>query len=120
MALGILVGIAVTVAVQGASGSGAALTESGLYEIRTDGTARTRLLHNPDIQDVGEISPDRTRFLFQYQRAQPAGLYSAALDGSDVRLVASLPEKRTIGPATWSPDGNRIAIGAADLSLCTP
>ena len=120
IALGILIALAVSVAVQGASGSGLALREFGLYEIHIDGSARTSLLANPDIHEVGELSPDRTRFLFQYERRQPDGLYSAALDGSDVRLVASLPEQRGINTATWSPDGNRIAIGAYDLTPCTP
>jgi Tol biopolymer transport system component len=120
IALGILIGLAVSVAVQGASGASAALREFGLYQIRTDGTARTRILNNPDIHEVGELSPDRTRFLFQYARSQPPGLYSAALDGSDVRLVASLPEQRGIKLATWSHGGSRIAIEAYDLSPCRP
>src|SRR5205085_2662275 len=40
--------------------------------------------------------------------------------GSDVRLVVAKIEHKSLGPATWSPGGKRIAIEVADDSLCRP
>lgn len=46
------------------------------------------MLNNPDIRSVADLSPSRTRFLFQ----QAGALYSAAIDGRDVRLVVPVME----------------------------
>lgn len=58
------------------------------------------------------LSPDGTRlaFLSQAGSATSLGIYTAALDGSDRRLVAQLGHWLALRPV-WSPDGNWLVMG---------
>ena len=111
-----LVALALAALVPAASGSRAEIRDFGIYQIDLDGSGRTKMLNNPDIRSVADLSPSRTRFLFQ----QAGALYSAAIDGRDVRLVVPVMEERFLGPASWSPDGRRVAFEIADESPCRP
>lgn len=108
----VVVAVLVLVAIaQAASGSSAA--NNGIYKVRLDGTHRTRLFANPNLPVVQDLSPNRKRVLAQYS-GQNDELYSAAIDGSHVRLVARLPGNRYVDRAVFSADGKRIAIGVVD------
>jgi Tol biopolymer transport system component len=109
MAAAVLVFLAVEVAAA-AGGSGVRLQELGLYQIQLDGTGRTQLLSpDADVVDIVAVSPDRTRILMH--RLPSYDLYSALIDGSDLRLVASRQAVNGYpGAASWSPSGARIAF----------
>lgn len=96
----------------------------GLFSIRsTDGGDARRLTTNPfGAQDVAwSLSPDGTRFAFLRYRPGPepgpqpfrsnaVGIFTARLDGSDVRQVVpyGLAQAHEIASASWSPDGRWI------------
>jgi hypothetical protein len=58
------------------------------------------------------LSPDGTRFAFMDQSGNESsyGVYTAALDGSDRRLVAQMGHWLVMRPV-WSPDGNWLLMG---------
>jgi Tol biopolymer transport system component len=86
--------------------------------VRVDGTARKQVLRNPRVRSVADMSPDRARILFIEHAAPPAQesyLYSAAVDGRGVRLLAT---GSFIRAPTWSPDGEKIAFEDVDYGQC--
>jgi Tol biopolymer transport system component len=97
-------------AAQLANGSVDAVREFGLYQIRLDGTGRTQLLSpDTDVVDIVAVSRDRTRILMH--RLPSFDLYSASIDGSNLRLVASRQAVNGyLGAASWSPSGARVAF----------
>lgn len=58
------------------------------------------------------LSPDGTRFAFMDQsgNASSNGVYTAALDGSDRKLVAQMDDWLVMHPV-WSADGNWLVMG---------
>jgi Tol biopolymer transport system component len=58
------------------------------------------------------VSPDGGRVCFPVRRATRSTLHCAAADGSGVRPLAESLDVR--GPASWSPDGQWLAVAAAD------
>jgi Tol biopolymer transport system component len=118
IAAGALFVLLVAVGAKTASGSGSEGRQVGIYQVRIDGSGRTRLSANPRMRFVADLSPDRRRVLFGYDSGFE--LYSAAVHGGDVRLVTRLPGERYVDHAKWSPDGKRIVIDAVDESGCDP
>jgi Tol biopolymer transport system component len=111
IAAAVLAVLTVALAAGAARGSGAAPPQLGLYQIRLDGTGRTQLLtsNDADIVDITAVSPDRTRVLML--RLPSYDLYSASIDGSGLRLIASRQAVNGyLGAASWSPSGARIAF----------
>jgi Tol biopolymer transport system component len=90
----------------------------GIYEVRIDGSEHKELLRNPRVQSVAEMSPDRGHILFIEHALPPvqeSQLYAAAVDGSDVRLLAT---GSFIGAPAWSSDGQKIAFEGQDSTRC--
>jgi Tol biopolymer transport system component len=104
IAAGALFVLLVAVGAQAASGSGSKLRQVGVYQVRIDGSGRTRLSANPRMRFVEDLSPDRGRVLFVYDY-QAGELYSAAVHGGDVRLVTRLPGKDTSITRSGRPTG---------------
>lgn len=98
--------------------------QPGVFSIRaSDGGDPVRLTTNPfGSGDVPwSVSPDGRRFVFlryrpgpmpdpQPYRAQAVGIFTARLDGSDVRQVVpyGVAQAHEIASASWSPDGRSI------------
>lgn len=73
---------------------------AGIYVVRPDGTAATRLTETP-AKPAWSPAGDRIAF------AADDGVWTVGLDGAaPIRLVAT----RGAGPPAWSPDGRRLAF----------
>ena len=108
IAAGLALLMAVLAIAESASSSSRAVQDFGIYEVGIEGSGRTTLLHDPTVYEV-DISRDRTRILLH--RLMSNDLYSAAIDGSDLRLVVSAQSVHGyLGAATWSPAGRRVAV----------
>lgn len=108
--------LAVAVAAEATRGSALELQEIGIYEIRLDGTGRTQLFspHGNEVVDIVTVSPDRKHILLR--QGSSYDLYSASIDGSNRRLVASHEAVNgSLGAATWSPSGDRIAVEVLNI-----
>jgi len=118
VAASIVVALLVGAGARAASGARSNPGTFGIFEVRIDGTAPKALLRNARVESVAEMSPDRTRILFIERAAPPAQesrLYTAAVDGRGVRLLAT---DSFIGAPAWSPDGQRIAFEGEDPARC--
>ncbi len=103
---------------------GIGVDQPGIFSVRaTDGGDVRRLTTNPfGSGDVAwSLSPDGTRFAFLRYRPGPApdpqpyrpeavGIFTAKLDGSDVRQIVpyGLAQAHELASASWSPDGRWI------------
>lgn len=79
-----------------------------LYDI--DSETYRRLSLGDGVHHVWDFAPDGCQLLLTYD----GGLYSMALDGSDLHEMAAYPDlardQWAIWHADWSPDGTRIAF----------
>jgi Tol biopolymer transport system component len=103
---------------------GIGVDQPGIFSVRaTDGGDAVRLTTNPfGSGDVAwSVSPDGRRFAFLRYRPGPApgpqpfrpeavGIFTARLDGSDVRQIVpyGLAQAHELASASWSPDGRSI------------
>jgi Tol biopolymer transport system component len=103
---------------------GIGVEHPGIFSVRaTDGGDPVRLTTNPfGSGDVAwSVSPDGTRFAFLRYRPGPmpepqpfrpesVAIFTARLDGSDVRQVVpyALAQAHELASASWSPDGRSI------------
>ena len=103
---------------------GIGVDDPGIFSVRaTDGGDPVRLTTNPfGSGDVAwSVSPDGTRFAFLRYRPGPmpepepfrpeaVAIFTARLDGSDVRQVVpyGLAQAHELASASWSPDGRSI------------
>ncbi len=83
-----------------------------LVVIHTDGTPPAKI--NLGIQMLGtlQFSPDGDSIVFFGADTSTAGLYEAALDGSQSRLIS--PKVEDASGYAWSPDGSRLAYFEMD------
>jgi len=58
-------------------------------------------------------SRDGTRIVFESDRGGTREIWTARADGSDARRLVALPDAKGALQPVWSPDGARIAVGAA-------
>ncbi len=71
--------------------------------------AQRRLTAPPETGMNPTWSPDGSRIAFVTMRNRRAEIYSMRPDGSDQRVMVSMPGGAAIDPR-WSPDGSRIAF----------
>lgn len=95
-----------------------------IFTLSPDGTGLTQLTSG-NVLDTGVTwSPDGRQIAFWRAGTDRAGIWVAAEDGSDPRLV--LETQMSIGAIQWSPDGSRIAfvgirvIGVSGTALDFP
>ncbi|MGH2585198.1 MAG: TolB family protein, partial [Dehalococcoidia bacterium] len=94
------------------------LTDTSLRLFRLD-LASGALTPIVDDAAYPDVSPDNSRIAFVTfsSGSGPAGIWTAAPDGSDRRLIVPVPE--TFAGVRWprfSPDGARIAFGAVETA----
>ena len=86
--------------------------------------APIRVLDAPGTLDDGLLSPDGSRLLFSTLDLSDAGtgvppsVYTATLDGSDLRALASRPNV-AVTPLAWSADSRRILVSSWDPATTT-
>lgn len=90
-------------------------TPSGIFTVRPDGSDR-RLLVADAITPA--FSPDGSKLAyvsFQHTTGSQRGLFVAAADGSNPRLVAPQTGQLAWGRPAWSPDGQHLAFAQDTL-----
>jgi len=103
---------------------GISVDQPGIFSVRaSDGGDARRLTTNPfgSVDVAWSVSPDGTRFAFLRYRPGPSpdpqpfrpeavGIFTARLDGTDVRQVVpyGLAQAHELASASWSPDGRWI------------
>jgi eukaryotic-like serine/threonine-protein kinase len=84
--------------------------EATLWRSKVDGTDRLQLTSAPMQAALPRWSPDRRQVAFAAAApGQPWKIYVIPADGGTAQQL--MPELRTEIDATWSPDGNQMAIG---------
>src|SRR3954451_4474092 len=110
----------------------------GIYSMSATGSDVVRLTVNPfppadpfgGGDNVGDVSPDGSRFVFMRARPDPGhppgreqsgALFVENLDGTGLRQITQygLPNSHDEGVESWSPDGSRILFGSEQGSLFT-
>jgi serine/threonine protein kinase len=90
-----------------------------LYRIPVLGGSPQRILEGANGRAA--FSPDGKRFVVVRYRKDQSQLLSAAADGSDVRVLVSLPlQHGTLGHGDWLPGGQRIVFGRHDAGADSP
>lgn len=84
-----------------------------VYSMNPDGSDRRRLTYTSEYEIDLDVSPDGKKLLLatEVSGASEGYLYAMNVDGTNRRLVMSVPGSRVISP-TWSPDGRSIAYAA--------
>lgn len=84
-----------------------------VFTLNPDGTGLTQLTSG-DVIDTGVTwSPDGTQIAFWRVRTDRSGIWVAAADGSDPRVL--LETQMSIHAIQWSPDGSRIAFVGVEV-----
>jgi Tol biopolymer transport system component len=84
--------------------------EDDVYVMNADGTERTRLTTEPDMDFDPVWSPDGTQIAFRSHRDGNEEVYVMNADGSAQRNLTNNPAS-DYSPA-WSPDGTKIAFAS--------
>lgn len=78
-----------------------------IYMMNADGSNETRLTFDASDDIYPSFAPDGSRIVFSSNRDGDYDLYTMNADGSN---LVKITNGGTDGPASWSPDGNRIAF----------
>jgi dipeptidyl aminopeptidase/acylaminoacyl peptidase len=88
-----------------------------VYVVRTDGGAPQRLTNDGTTNERPIWTPDSKRIYFISDRSSGAQVWSMNADGSDQRLVTSLPTEAA--GETISPDGKQLVFKSDVYPACT-
>lgn len=92
-------------------------SDSDIFSIRPDGSGLRRLSHNRAYDRLPSVSADGRKVVFSCKGSirRLGQICVMDADGSDRVKLTSDPD-RNLGPASWSPDGKRIAFIREDNS----
>jgi TolB protein len=85
--------------------------EPDIYIMNASGDNARPVINTPTYDDEADLSPDGTKVAFLSTRSGKSVIYTANVDGSDVRQLTTADVGSDTSPR-WSPDGARIAYSA--------
>ena len=87
---------------------------SHVFTLNLDGTGLTQVTSGDVVDTDVTWSPDGTQIAFWRVGTDHSGIWIAAADGSDPRVL--LETQMSIWAIQWSPDGSRIAFVGVDVA----
>jgi TolB protein len=90
---------------------------SELYTMNADGTNRVQITNVAGFESAPRWSPDGTRIAYDAVRGGARGIYVKNADGAGAEVKVS-GGADTLGGASWSPNGSRLAFVESSGKVC--